>query len=154
MQALSPAVMKTPEKTMIEVRVALLERLSGAESRSGTAPLAVPGEDTSVVRSVVNNLRKILNSREGSAPAQPLYGLPSPNELLQGWPASRELALQAIRRCIANYEPRLIEVIVRAVPREPNQPSVSFQITARITGARQPISLTTSVGADGRVSLT
>ena len=138
---------------MNEVRVALLERLSGAGGRGGTDVFATGGEDAAIVRSVVHNLRQVLNSREGSAPAQPTYGLPSPNELLHSWPASREPALQAIRRCIARFEPRLVDVIVRSVPRETDQPSVDFQVTARLKGSRQPITLTTKVGADGSVSL-
>ena len=138
---------------MHEVRVALLERLSGVDDRAGTGQFTLGGEEGAVVRSVVHNLRKVLNSREGSAPAQPEYGLPSPHELLQNWPASRAQALEAIRRCIGLFEPRLVDVAVRAVQADPGQLALGFQISARLVGSQQAISFTTAVTAAGRVTL-
>ena len=148
-------------------RVALLERLAAPESRpavrdggafatSGQISGQVSGSETdaAVVRSVLFNLRRVLNSREGAAAAQMEFGLPSPQELLQNWPVSREGALAAIRRCLLRYEPRLTEVIVRTVPFAPGDLALSFQIAARLIGpTRTQINLTTAVTSDGRVSL-
>ena len=153
-------------------RVALLERLAAPESRpairdgsgatgSGASNSGSTGSnssasesDAAVVRSVLFNLRRVLNSREGAAAAQMEFGLPSPQELLQNWPVSREGALAAIRRCLLRYEPRLTEVIVRTVPFAPGDLALSFQIAARLIGpTRTQINLTTAVTADGRVSL-
>ncbi len=129
-------------------RVALLERLA-APPGTFTA-----GDPSAVMRSVVLNLRRLLNSREGSAGAQLDLGLPSPHEMLQNWPASRDAALAAIRRCVQLYEPRLVDVVVRALPFTPGDTALSFQVAARLCGLqRTPISLTTAVTADGRVTL-
>jgi type VI secretion system protein len=129
-------------------RVALLERLAGVDARSSTT------SDSAVVRSVVRNLRRLLNTRIGAAAAQPELGLPAPHELLQGWPQTREMALDAIRRCIQRYEPRLCEVVVRAMPGEPGDQALSFQIAARLVGpGRLAVNLTTAVHADGAISL-
>lgn len=135
-------------------RVALLERLAAPDSRTVARDRSFGDNDAAVVRSVLHNLRRVLNSREDSAEAQPDLGLPSPQELLQNWPVSRERALTAIRRCIEHYEPRLCEVIVRTVPYAPGDIALGFQIAARLIGpSRTPISLTTAVTSDGRVSL-
>jgi len=130
-------------------RVALLERLAAPDVRHAAS------DPAAVVRSVIYNLRRVLNSREGSAPAQPELGLPSPHELLQNWPVSREAALAAVRRCVQRYEPRLTDVVVRSVPYSPGDTALSFQVAARLIGPeRTPVTLTTAVTADGRVSLT
>jgi len=139
-------------------RVALLERLAAPDFRPAERAVADRIEsstnDAAVVRSVLFNLRRVLNSREGSAAAQLEFGLPSPQELLQNWPVSREGALVAIRRCLQRYEPRLTEVIVRAVPYAPGDLALSFQIAARLIGpSRTAITLTTAVMPDGRISL-
>jgi len=95
------------------VRVALLERLSGTVSRHAAED---PG---AVMRSVFYNLRRVLNSREGSAGANLEFGLPSPHELLQNWPGSQAQALAAVRRCLQRFEPRLTDIVVRPVPYAP-----------------------------------
>ena len=134
-------------------RVALLERLAASDGRSGARDGIGGDHDAAVVRSVLFNLRRILNSREGAAQAQRDLGLPSPQDLLQNWPSSREGALTAIRRCIQRFEPRLTEVVVRAMP-STGELALSFQIAARLIGpGRIPISLTTAVTPDGRMSL-
>ncbi len=130
------------------VRVALLERLASPPGRH------VDDDQAAVMRSVLASLRRVLNSREGSAAAQPDFGLQSPHELLQNWPASRELALTTIRRCLQRFEPRLTDIVVRPVPYTPGDTAISFQIAARLVGpGRVPVSLTTALSADGRVSL-
>ena len=130
-------------------RVALLERLAAPVARH------VDDDQAAVVRSVIFNLRRVLNSREGSAGAQPDLGLPSPHELLQNWPISREAALTAVRRCVERYEPRLTEVVVRPVPYSPGDTALSFQVSARLIGpGRTPVTLTTAVTSEGRVALT
>jgi type VI secretion system protein len=130
------------------VRVALLERLSGTVSRH------VVEDPGAVMRSVLLNLRRVLNSREGAAGANLEFGLPSPHELLLNWPGSQAQALAAVRRCLQRYEPRLTEIVVRPVPYTPGDTAISFQISARLIGpTRTPISLTTALSADGRVNL-
>ena len=75
-------------------RVALLERLAAPEIRpairDGSGSTGSPGSGTSasesdaaVVRSVLFNLRRVLNSREGAAAAQMEFGLPSPQEFFK-----------------------------------------------------------------------
>ena len=131
---------------MATPRVALLERLaSGAQERS------IAEDRSAVMRSVLANLACILNARSGSAPAQMDLGLPSPHEMLQGFPATLPRALTDIRACIAAYEPRLSRVAVRHIPGEPGDRAIRFQITAVLMGEDAPLTLTTAFASDGRI---
>lgn len=130
-------------------RVSLLERLSAGEHA-----LTMVDDRGTVVRSILTNLTAILNARSGSAAAQMDLGLPSPHELLQGFPANLPRALQDIKACIQRYEPRLTAVTVRHLKDEDSAvAAIRFQITAMLSGDRTPLSLTTAVSGDGRVRI-
>jgi type VI secretion system protein len=133
-------------------RITLLERL--AQARKPDA--RTTNEDrVAILRSVMKNLQQILNTRQGSAAAQMDLGIPSPHELLQGFPVTQDRAQQVIRRSIMAYEPRLANVIVRYDKQEDKAMDMRFQVTAQLAGGNQrdPISFTTAVTQDGRVRL-
>lgn len=124
----------------------LLERLAEAGN---------PGQgfsDTTVLRrSILANLRRILNTRPGSVPACPQLGIPPPHELASRWPAAREAVLAQIRQAITAGEPRLAAVEVGEA--SGGDPAIlRLRLTATLAdGSRQPFVCDTTFNPVGRV---
>lgn len=133
--------------------ITLLERLSRAAREGGTR--TVKEDRGAVMRSVLLNLQRILNSREGAAAAQPELGIPSPHELMRGYPATTEVALRAVKLCIQRFEPRLTNVVVTIDKSEEQRMAIGFTVSAQLAGGdrRDPISFHTSITPDGRMRL-
>ena len=94
----------------------LLERL-----RSGEEP--TPGhtavENTNLLmRSVRDNISRILNAREAHALAQPDYGTPPPSEIVYGFPSSVGRMQRCIKTLLEKFEPRLGDIQVIHVENE------------------------------------
>ncbi|MFW5750330.1 MAG: type VI secretion system baseplate subunit TssE [Planctomycetota bacterium] len=81
----------------------LLARMAATASRRVPAPW----DRASLSESVVVNVRRMLETRLGSARCQPDFGTPAPAELAYGYPASADRFRCALARCLARYEPRL-----------------------------------------------
>jgi type VI secretion system protein len=133
--------------------ITLLERLSRAAREGGAR--TVKEDRGAVMRSVLLNLQRILNSREGAAAAQPELGIPSPHELMRGYPATTEVALRAVKLCIQRFEPRLTNVVVTIDKSEEQRMAIGFTVAAQLAGGdrRDPISFHTSITPDGRMRL-
>jgi type VI secretion system protein len=133
--------------------ITLLERLSRAAREGGAR--TVKEDRGAVMRSVLLNLQRILNSREGAAAAQPELGIPSPHELMRGYPATSEVALRAVKLCIQRFEPRLTNVVVTIDKSEEQRMAIGFTVSAQLAGGdrRDPISFHTSITPDGRMRL-
>jgi type VI secretion system protein len=133
--------------------ITVLERL--AETARGGAKRTVREDRGAVMRSVLNNLQRILNTREGSAPAHPDLGVRSPFELMQGYPQSGQAIVDAVRLCIERYEPRLANVRVALEAADPRGGVISFQVSAMLAGGDRAdlISFHTAIGSDGRIRL-
>ncbi|MCC6572574.1 MAG: type VI secretion system baseplate subunit TssE [Planctomycetes bacterium] len=131
----------------------LLERLSQARTR----PARTMTEDpNALLKSVIRNLARILNSRQGQAPAQMDFGIPAPSEITQAFPDSVDRMQRIIRRCIEKYEPRLHSVNVIYVENEDDQLTLRFQVTAKVQASQQQHSVffDTLVNSTGHVNLT
>jgi len=108
-----------------------------------------------LAQSVLRNLERLLNSRHGSAPTCPDYGIPSLEDVLHGGTdALRELTAD-IKRSIETYEPRLRSVRVRLVPRSEEEVLLRFDITAELMsgGRRSRVHFETRVENSGRLSV-
>ncbi|WP_455927649.1 type VI secretion system baseplate subunit TssE [Pseudomonas capeferrum] len=66
--------------------------------------------------SVLDNLRRILNSRAGSLSHLPDYGLPDMAQTLQGLPASAHGLMGTLMNTLLKYEPRLEAVNIELLP--------------------------------------
>ncbi len=129
----------------------LLERMSRARHVEVHGPAS---EATRLRQSILANLRRVLATRQGHAPAQPDLGTPSPSELIQDHPACIPRLQRTLGSCIQRYEPRLTAVRVRQVPTEGEAVGLRFHISAELAdGSRQPLSFTTDVDHSGRVNL-
>jgi type VI secretion system protein len=90
-----------------------------------------------------------------AAAAQPELGIPSPHELMRGYPATTEVALRAVKLCIQRFEPRLTNVVVTIDKSEEQRMAIGFTVAAQLAGGdrRDPISFHTSITPDGRMRL-
>ena len=87
-------------------------------------------------QSVLLNLRRIFNTRQGQVTALPDFGMPDLTELAHGFPDSVETVRQAIQQGIAKYEPRLQGARVRHVADDDDDSRIlRFEITARLAAA-------------------
>jgi len=108
-----------------------------------------------LAQSVLRNLERLLNSRNGEAPACPDYGIPSLEDVLHGGgDALRELSAE-IKRSIETYEPRLRSVRVRLVPRSEEDVMLRFDVTAELAvgGRRSRVHFETRIEDSGHMSV-
>ncbi len=85
-----------------------------------------------VIESVGRNLADLLNTRQGSVPHLPDYGLPDFSRIYARESGCIEFLRQSIEQCIIKYEPRLTSVRVVVDKKNKNQAdlSVKFLIEA------------------------
>ncbi|MCC8955323.1 type VI secretion system baseplate subunit TssE [Bradyrhizobium sp. Pear77] len=92
--------------------------------------------------SVLENLRRVLNSRQGCCETRPDLGMPDLNEAVgQGADAVRALA-HSLKQQIETFEPRLRNVSIRfhADPENPLQLSFHVNATVDYKAQMEPIS--------------
>ena len=107
------------------------------------------------VGSILAHLQRMLNVRQGTAPALPLYGMPDFNDLAVRFPAAVVELQRAIKLLIEQYEPRLRKVRIQHLPDDDDPLKVRFEITAQlVTGEADPaIRFETSLGTSGKISI-
>lgn len=137
----------------------LFERLKTGETggRIGRSPRRHDTSEGSgqVLASILCNLQRLLNSRQGHAQACPEYGLLDMSQVLSSLPDGAERIEHAIQKCIEQYEPRLTRVRVKRVE-DPSRPlHICFWISARLLTGNEAldVSLETLVATTGRVQI-
>ena len=113
-----------------------------------------PGRSVDEVTSIVNNLRVLLNTRVGDSLSAPDFGVVDFVDLLHEFPQAASTISKSIRAAISEYEPRLRNVRVRAVPSD--DPLVlAFEVSARLATdpKRGLVRVRTQVSQGGRVSV-
>ncbi len=150
---------------MIRSPTTLLERLAAASNGNPERRTSV-GDDARLRTSILANLRRVLSTRVGHAPAQPEYGTPAASELIRFFPACIPRLQRAIGVCVHTYEPRLTAVRVEYVPSDQSDGSdgndgsggsdltIRFHISAVLNdGSRTPLTFSTRVNDHGQVDL-
>ena len=131
----------------------LLDRIAERADNAG-APPARAGREA-IADSVVDHLRKLLNTRSGGASAAPDFGLPDLNESTFSMADGTHHLEVAIQRCIEAYEPRLSGVRVRHVPGGVDPCRLRFSIVAALdVGDHDPgarVSFETVMDGSGHV---
>lgn len=127
----------------------LMERLHAATDPP--APSGGSVDTSGLAESILVNLTRVLNERQGCCEIRSDYGMPDFNDLVGQFPDAIPTVVRAVKHQINSFEPRLAGAVVRHVPDESNPLSLSFQITAtaRIGGTSTRISLETVLGDDG-----
>ena len=131
-----------------------MERIRRAEQSSGLS-----GESDADVlkRSIVEHLRHILNTRQGSAQIASDYGVPDfTNVLGEFGTHSLESIEDTVRGVILTYEPRLSEI---QVAHHEERKSTTIGLTFRLKGTIRyrdreiPVVFETVVEPDGQISV-
>jgi len=123
----------------------LLGRLeSGATAR---------GEDATAA--IAAHLRALLNTRLGSAPTAPAYGVIDFTDLVYAFPYSISTLTASIRATILAFEPRLKNVNVRHLPDESDALMLKLEISGQLADAKERATLRfkTEVSPSGQVTL-
>lgn len=86
--------------------------------------------------SIVDNLSRLFNARQGALEHLEGYGLPEIAEIYRDAPASIPRLRRAIRQAVRTYEPRLTDVQVSHRPAGNDRTAVSltFLLSARLVG--------------------
>ncbi len=83
--------------------------------------------------SVLTHLRNMLNTRQGSVPTLPGYGLPDFNDIASNFPDAIFELRRVIKQSIDHYEPRLSRVKVDYAKDEDKPLSMRYEITAQLS---------------------
>lgn len=94
----------------------LYEMLSG--HFAGGLPLESLTEEDQVILSVMDNIRRIINSRAGSLSHLPDYGLPDMSKLIQGLPGTAHNMIHVLSASLLKYEPRIKSLSLVLLPQE------------------------------------
>jgi type VI secretion system protein len=131
----------------------LLERLRDASR--GVASRTLREDTNELLLSILRHLQKMLNSRQGNAPAQMDYGIPDPSEVAHAVPDAIGEMQIAIKQCIEKYEPRLTNVNVIPIEDQDDVLVLRYHIRAQAVTSREriPVSFDTMVDASGRIQV-
>jgi type VI secretion system protein len=110
-----------------------------------------------LVTSVMRHLRKILNTRQGSAPIDDDYGMPDFTDLAANFSAEsvRDVA-RSIKQVVNQYEPRLSSVVIEGAPQGEHILELHFKIDGRLKigdNSEVPVAFDTFVNPDGRIQI-
>ena len=105
------------------------------------------------LKSITNNLNRLLNSRQGQSPACLDYGILDVTQIIYGLEESEDAAERTIQRCVEIYEPRLSRVRVKRVEDPSRLLSVCFLVSARLVTekSQSDVWCETVVASSGRV---
>lgn len=131
----------------------LLERIAALET--GQIQTQATRAQVLVV-SIREHLQRILNTRRGSVPLDPKFGVPDFTNLAGSFSSgsTREI-IDSITRMIERYEPRLKAPKVQVSEQGSEVLSLSFSLEGlvQVDDHELPIRLATSISSSGRVSL-
>ena len=124
----------------------LLGRLEGGESS------VARGGD--VTAGIAAHLRALLNTRIGSAPTAPAYGVIDFTDLVYAFPYSIGMLSASIRTTILAFEPRLKNVNVRHLPDE-DLLMLKFEIMGQLADGKErgTLRFRTEVAPSGQMTL-
>jgi type VI secretion system protein len=127
----------------------LLDRL---RDRGDGAVRSARENPNAVADSVLEHLRRMLNTRQGISCTVPDYGIPDLTDMVHSFPEAVDRMRRSIRSSIEKYEPRLKNVQVEHVPEEGDPFQLCFEIKGQIvTGAEKtPVAFHTTLDASGR----
>jgi type VI secretion system protein len=84
------------------------------------------------LRSILGNLGRLFNTRRGSLPHAPEFGLPDITDVSRAAPAEVESIRRAIRESVERFEPRLRRVRVDQDVSDASSPYLVFLLSAEI----------------------
>lgn len=109
-----------------------------------------------LVNSILEHLRRILNTRQGSVPVDAEFGVPDFTNLAGSFSTgTTDQIVQDMSRMIQRYEPRLRQPQIAFTANRDEVLTLAFSIsgTVNVDDREIPVRLTSQVAANGRVSL-
>src|SRR5690606_24432426 len=131
----------------------LLERLSALGTDTAQAQVS---RAEMLINSILNHLQRILNTRQGSVPIDPEFGVPDFTNLAGSFSSgTTEQIMQDMSRMIQQYEPRRRQPRITFSSNQEEVLSLAFSIsgTVSIDDRDIPVRLTSQVASNGKVSL-
>jgi type VI secretion system protein len=130
----------------------LLERVSYWE-RGPDRSNQTPAE--TLVRSICAHLLRLLNTRQGSVPLDPLFGVPDLTNIAGGLSSGATADIeQELRRVVGQYEPRLKNPSVSATQQSGDILALAFSLSGVVEVDHQliPLQLSTRLDGNGKLS--
>lgn len=131
----------------------LLERISGWEQ--GVLRTNRTSTET-LVRSVMDHLSRILNTRQGSVQLDPHFGVPDFTNMAGGLTAGSMSDIEEeIQRMVTRYEPRVRDPKITLMRESSDMLAIRFSLEGTLAADDRdiPLRLSTTVNSDGRVTL-
>src|SRR5512145_1607006 len=100
-------------------------------------------------QSVLENLRRLLNTRQGMVPTQLDYGIPDLVDVIHNFPDAIHGMRRAIKATIEKYEPRLRRVNVKHVESPDDPLALRYEITAELVTEEGKSSIWIQTRIDG-----
>ncbi|MFL9926164.1 type VI secretion system baseplate subunit TssE [Herbaspirillum lusitanum] len=94
-------------------------------------PLSAHDDNTLEILSVMENLRRILNTRAGSLKHLPDLGLPDLSNIYRNLPASAHLLKRQMEATLLIYEPRIKGIEIEVLPADPGM-VISYLMTCHL----------------------
>ena len=124
----------------------LLERFRTPEP---DAQRTIHQDTRRLTESVMENLRKLLNSLHGNSPTVGEYGIPAMVDLLHDFPDAIGRMRKAVKTTIERHEPRLRRVNVRPIDSPDDAMALNFEITAELVTDDEKANVSFSTRIDG-----
>ena len=131
----------------------LLERISRWEDADERRNLA---SADILLESIIKHLQRILNTRKGSVPIDPEFGVPDFTNLASNYTSNLNVDIERdIRTLLQRYEPRLKSPRLRVLEERPDVLSLSFELlgSVMIGNEEVPVRLSTRIGSQGRIRI-
>ena len=128
----------------------LFEKLAD-QYADGTAVSTVPPAYRRA-KSIADHLWRMFNTRQGTIPHMPDYGLPDISEIYRKLPASLKELETTILNLTSKYEPRLERVRIRPIATQPSEFRLAFELTASMKGGDR-IAFQTSFTTSGETKV-
>jgi type VI secretion system protein len=129
----------------------LFESLCG-HYMDGTPVESVP-KGSRVVRSIMDHLNRLFNTREGAIGHLPDYGLPDITEVYRKMPHGLEDLEQAIKRCLERYEPRLKNIRISHRDADPLDFKLVFIVSGELRNGGGLVRFQTTFTSLGQSSI-
>jgi len=130
----------------------LLDRLRDPAPESGRS---IHQDPRRLANSVLENLRCLLNTRQGVVPTQMDYGIPDLVDVIHNFPDAISGMRRAIKLSIEKYEPRLRRVNVKHVESPDDPLALKYEITAELIteDGKSSIWIQTRIDGSGEVDV-
>lgn len=112
------------------MEAALYEKLTGCFTDG--QPLEALPDSLQLVRSVLDNIQRILNSRSGALKHLPDYGIPDLSMVYKNLPSSAQDLRTHMRKTLLKYEPRLTELNIHLSESQDNMMILCYQLDCSI----------------------